>query len=330
MRSIPAVVVALAVAATTVVVAQGPAQGQGQGQAQGRGQGRGRGPAVPLLPPPAALIAPGAGVEKLAGDFLFTEGPTVDAEGNVYFVDQDNNRIHKYSVEGELTTFLEPSGRANGMSFDNDGRLIAAADERNELWAIDVATKAHTVLVGAQDGKYLNGPNDIWVQPGPGRIYFTDPYYRRDWWQHREGPSELPQVVYMYTPADQSLTVVADDLVQPNGIVGTPDGQTLYIADIRGRQTYAYDIAADGTLTNKRPFAASGSDGMTIDAEGNLYLSSRGVQVFDNTGQHIGTIEVPEGPANLVFGGADRQTLFITARTGLYAIRMAVKGGGPQ
>jgi gluconolactonase len=294
------------------------------------GQGRGQVPAVPpLSPDPSRVLAPGATVEKLAGDFIFTEGPTSDEAGNVYFVDQDNNRIMKYDVNGVLTTFMQPSGYSNGMSYDGHGHLIAGADEKNELWSIDIATKKATALFNTYDGKLLNGPNDVFVHPTTGRIYITDPYYARKWWNR--GPKENPETVYVYSPADKSLKRVIDDMQQPNGIIGTPDGKTLYVADIRGRQTFAYDFNPDGTLTNKRLFCEFGSDGMTIDSEGNLYLTNnRAVQVFDRTGQRIETIAVPESPTNVVFGGKDKQMLFITARTSLYGVRTRVKGVGPQ
>jgi gluconolactonase len=298
-------------------------------QAQGGGRRGGPPPVPPLTPSPSRVLAPGAVVEKLAGDFIFTEGPTTDTAGNVYFVDQDNNRIMKYDTAGVLTTFMQPSGYTNGMTFDNQGHLIAAADEKNEMWSIDVATKKVTVLFNMYESKLLNGPNDVWVHPTTGRIYFTDPYYQRRWWNR--GPRENPETVYVYSPSDKSLKRLDEDLGQANGIIGTPDGRTLYVADIRNRQTFAYDIAADGALARKRLFCEFGSDGMTIDSEGNVYLTTgRAVQVFDKTGERIETITPPESPANVVFGGADRQTLFMTARTGLYAIKTRVKGVGPQ
>jgi gluconolactonase len=298
-------------------------------QAQGGGRRGGPPPVPPLTPSPSRVLATGAVVEKLAGDFIFTEGPTTDTAGNVYFVDQDNNRIMKYDTAGVLTTFMQPSGYTNGMTFDNQGHLIAAADEKNEMWSIDVATKKVTVLFNTYEGKLLNGPNDVWVHPTTSRIYFTDPYYQRRWWNR--GPRENPETVYVYSPSDKSLKRLDEDLGQANGIIGTPDGRTLYVADIRNRQTFAYDIAADGALTRKRLFCEFGSDGMTIDSEGNVYLTTgRAVQVFDKTGERIETITPPESPANVVFGGADRQTLFMTARTGLYAIKTRVKGVGPQ
>jgi gluconolactonase len=275
------------------------------------------------------VLAAGASVTKLAGGFVFTEGPTADREGNVYFVDQDNNRIMKYDTSGTLTTFLQPSGYANGMSFDNDGRLLAAADEKNELWSIDVATKSATTLVSAYNNTLLNAPNDLWVHPANGQVYFTDPYYPRTWWDR--GPQQNPPAVYRYDPHDQSLTRLIDDLQQPNGIIGTPDGRTLYVADIEGGTTFAYDIGAGGKLENKRVFCNYGSDGLTIDSESNVYLTTgQYVQVFDSDGEHIAAIEIPEAPSNVAFGGIDRRTLFVTARTSLYAVRMRVSGVGPQ
>jgi gluconolactonase len=279
---------------------------------------------------PQSVLAPGAHVEKVAGGFIFTEGPTADRSGNVFFVDQDNNRILEYDTRGKLTTFLQPSGYANGMAFDPDGHLIAAADEKNEMWSIDVATKKATVLFGgAYEGKLLNGPNDVWVDPRTRRIYFTDPYYQRKWW--KRGPKESPEAVYVYSPKDRKLLRLLDDLEQPNGIIGTPDGKTLYVADIRGQKTYAYDIQSDGRLTGKRLFSELGSDGMTIDSEGNVYLTSGPkVHVIDRAGREIESIDVPEAPSNVCFGGADTRTLFITARTSLYSIRTRVHGVGPQ
>ena len=128
------------------------------------------------------VIAPGAKLEKLAGGFDFTEGPTCDRAGNLFFVDQPNNRIMEWSTDGKLSTFLQPSGHANGMCFDANGNLIACADEHNELWSI-APDKKTTVLIKNFKGKYLNGPNDVWVAPG-GAMYITDPFYQRAWWDH--------------------------------------------------------------------------------------------------------------------------------------------------
>jgi gluconolactonase len=271
-----------------------------------------------------AIVAPGAKVEKLADGFAFTEGATCDARGNVFFTDQPNDRILKWSVDGRLSTFMQPAGRSNGTIFDPKGNLFACADAKNELWRIDQGTKKVAVLVKNYRGKLLNGPNDVWLRPDGG-LYFTDPFYNRDYW--KRGPKEQDvEGVYYLTPDRTKLVRVIDDLKQPNGITGTPDGKILYVADIAAGKTYAYDIQPDGSLAGKRLFCESGSDGMTIDVEGNLYLTRDGVLVFDRTGRKITTIEVPERPANVCFGGKDRKMLFITARKGLYAVRTRTKG----
>jgi len=278
-----------------------------------------------------STVAPGAKLQKLAGDFAFTEGPTCNKDGNVFFVDQPNNRIMEWSVDGKLSTFVQPSGHANGMDFDASGNLIACADEHNELWSI-APDKTVTVLVTNYQGKYLNGPNDVWVAPN-GAMYITDPFYKRKWWDHNT--MALPnQEVFYLSPDRKNLRRVTDDLTKPNGITGTPDGKTLFVADIQADQTWRYDILPDGSLTNKTLFCPKGSDGMTIDEKGDLYLcatgQTNGVTIFDPTGKPIGHIDVPEKwSANVCFGGKDRKTLFITASTSLYAIRMNVKGANP-
>lgn len=278
-------------------------------------------------PPVAGVLAPGATLEKLAGGFEFTEGPTSDRAGNVYFTDQPNDRILKWSVDGGLSTFLQPAGRANGMHFDAAGNLLACADARTELWSI-APDGTHVVLASRYDGKPLNGPNDVWARPDGG-LYFTDPFYKRPWWDYTDRPQD-GQHVYFLSADRKTLTRVATDLVQPNGIIGSPDGGTLYVADIGARKTYAFDIQPDGTLANKRLRSEAGSDGMTLDEDGNLYLTGRGVAVFDRDGRKIQQIDVPEPwTANVSFGGPDHRTLFITASKGLYAIRLRVRGANP-
>ena len=271
-----------------------------------------------------SVFAPGAKLEKLAGGFDFTEGPTCDAAGNVFFTDQPNDRILKWGVEGELSTFLQPAGRANGMCFAPRGHLIACADEKNALWSIAPDGKV-TVLVSEYRGKLLNGPNDVWVRPD-GALYFTDPFYDRPWWTHHTMPQD-GQHVYFVSADRQHLGRVADDLQKPNGIIGTPDGKTLYVADIGAGKTYRYDVAPNGSLAGKTLAAEQGSDGITLDNEGNLYLTGNGVLVVDKGGRQIAQIQVPDEQwtANVSFGGKDRHTLFITASTGLYAVRMRVK-----
>jgi gluconolactonase len=273
------------------------------------------------------VVAPGAKLEKLSGGFAFTEGATTDPKGNVFFVDQPNNRILKWSADGKLSTFLQPSGHANGMEFDAQGNLIACADEHNQLWSI-APDKTVTVLVTNFQGKYLNGPNDVWIEPNGG-IFLTDPFYQRTWWGHTAMALTNEEVFYL-SPDRKTLTRVTDDLKQPNGITGTPDGKKLFVSDIRAWRTWRYDIQPDGSLTNKALFCALGSDGMTIDAEGNLYLTGHGVTVFDRNGKQIDHLDVPEKwTGNVCLSGPDRRTLFITASESLYSIRLRVKGANP-
>ncbi len=271
-----------------------------------------------------SIIAPGEKVQLLSADFKFTEGPTCDKEGNVFFTDQPNNRIMKWSIDGKLSTFLQPSGRANGMYFDKNGNLIACADEKNELWLI-TPDKKITVLVSNYNGKLLNGPNDVWVHPDNG-IYFTDPFYKREYW-NRKDMEQDGQHVYYLSPDRKNLKRVAQDLTQPNGIIGAPDGKYLYISDIGDRKTYIYTIQKDGSLTDKKLFCEAGSDGITLDSEGNLYLTGRGVMVYNKDGKLIERIQINEPwTANVSFGGKDKKTLFITASKGLYAVKTRVKG----
>lgn len=274
-----------------------------------------------------SVIAPGAKLEKLSDDFSFTEGPTCDSAGNLFFTDQNNNRIMEWSVEGKLSTFMQPSGRANGMFMDAKGNLIACADEKNELWSITPEKKV-TVLVKDYEGKYLNGPNDVWVSPN-GEMFITDPFYQRSWWDHTKMAQDSQQV-YRLSADGKSLTRVTADLTQPNGITGTPDGKTLFVADIGADKTYRYDIQPDGSLANKKLFCSKGSDGMTIDEMGNIYITGHGVTVFDKIGRQAEHINVAEPwTANVSFGGRDHRTLFMTASKCLYSIRLKFKGANP-
>lgn len=272
------------------------------------------------------IIQPGAELEKLAGDFLFTEGPSADSKGNVYFTDQPNDRIMVWTVSDQLSTFMQPSGRSNGLSFDKKGNLWACADEKNELWQI-APDKNVTIIPSKYEEKLLNGPNDLWIDR-EGGVYFTDPFYKRSWWEHTTKPQEI-QGVYYLSPDHKTITRVADDLVQPNGIVGTPDSKKLFVADIGGNKIWSYSINKDGSLDNKTLFCEMGSDGMTIDSKGNIYLAGKGVTIFDRNGSKIGNIPVPESwTANVCFGGPDMKSLFITASKGLYRIKLKVKGTG--
>jgi gluconolactonase len=272
------------------------------------------------------LLAPGAAVEKLADGFTFLEGPAADAAGNVYFTDVRENRIHRYSVDRELSIVREDTGGANGLAFDPQGHLIACAGGERQLLSFGNVSRAGAsevvVLAERFDGKKLNSPNDLWIDAAGG-IYFTDPRYG--------GPGEPIEQdgehVYYLTPDRTRLQRVADDLTKPNGIIGSRDGKTLYVASTQPQQTYAYVIGENGTLSGKRIFAEQGSDGVTLDERGNLYLTwLDGVSIYSPSGEKLETIAVPEWAANVAFGGPDHSTLFITARTGLYAVRMSVRG----
>lgn len=274
------------------------------------------------------IIAPGETLQKLADGFKFTEGPACDANGNIFFTDQPNDRIMEWHVDGKLSTFMQPCGRANGLCFDAKGNLWACADEKTELWRISPNGK-HVVVVKDYDGKYLNGPNDVWIRPDGG-MYLTDPYYQRTYWDHTK-KAQSGEYVFFLPKNSKKLVLVADDLKQPNGIIGTPDGKTLYVADIGANKTYRYRMQPDGSLADKKLFCELGSDGMTIDDEGNVYLTGHGVTVFDPAGQQIEHIDINENwTGNICFGGKDRHLLFITASKGIYGIRMRVKGVGSQ
>lgn len=274
-----------------------------------------------VAPAQRDLVADGAKVRKLATGFRFTEGPAADAKGDVYFTDIPNNRIHRWSVKGELSTWKERTGGANGLYFDAKGRLLACQGGYRRLSRFDPDGKG-TVLVAAYDNRPLNSPNDLWIAPDGG-VWFTDPRYGAQ--------TDLQQGgfhVYWLPPDGSALRRVIDDLVKPNGIRGTPDGKTLYVADAGGRNIMRYRVSGPGRLSDRTVFVpGSGSDGMTLDEEGNLYLTTRGkVVIHDAKGRLVQRLDVPESPANVCFGGKDRRTLFITARTSLYSVRMKVEG----
>ena len=272
------------------------------------------------------IVAKNAEVVKLGDGYAFTEGPAVDRPGNVYFTDQPNNRIIRWSFStGELSTFTDDAGRSNGMYFNKEGKLVTCADMDNEVWVFDM-DGSREVLIENFKGKRLNGPNDLWISP-KGGIYITDPLYKRNYWERDPEMEQDGEHVYYISADGLQFFRVDEDLVKPNGIVGTPDGKQLYVADIGANKTYVYDIEEDGYLTNKRLFVEMGSDGMTIDNRGNVYLTGKGVTVFDKKGTKIGHIPV-DAPwtANVCFGGGDRKTLFITASDAVYSLQMKTRG----
>ncbi|MXV17644.1 SMP-30/gluconolactonase/LRE family protein [Hufsiella ginkgonis] len=271
-----------------------------------------------------SLTAKGAALQLISSQFSFTEGPAPDKRGNVYFTDQPNNKIWKYGTDGRLTLFMDNAGRSNGLYIDKKGNILSCADEKNELWRIS-PQKEVTVLLRDFEGKLLNGPNDLWLNKN-GDIYFTDPFYARNYWT-RKGQEIKEMKVYVLRKGKKKAEVAADGFNRPNGIVGTPDGKYLYVADIGGDKTYRFEINKDGTLTGKTLLIAKGSDGMTLDSRGNIYLCGKGVTIYDKEGKMLQNVPVPaKWTANVCFSGKNRDVLFITASESVYTIQMAVTG----
>ncbi len=274
----------------------------------------------------ASIVKNEAKLVKIGSGFIFTEGPAVDKMGNVFFTDQPNNTIVKWSAKsGQLNIFSDDSGRANGLYFDQNGNLLACADMDNQIWTFSPDGK-HKVLLDLYDGKKLNGPNDLWVHPNGG-IFFTDPLYKRNYWTRNPDRQQDGEHVYFMSQDGKKVERVETTLVKPNGIVGSANGKLLYVADIGGKKTYSYRINKNNQLIDKKLFAEMGSDGMTLDQKGNVYLTGDGVTVFNKKGIKIAHIPVnARWTANVCFGGSDKSTLFVTAMDGLYTLDMNVKG----
>lgn len=269
------------------------------------------------------LVQENAEIELISSQFSFTEGPAADAFGNVYFTDQPNDKIYVWNWKtNKIEEFLEKTGRANGTFFDQKGNLLTCSDENGEIWKINEDGVAE-VLTTSFEGKRLNGPNDLWVDEKNG-IYFTDPLYVRDYWKNFQ--QEIPEKNLYYRNSDGKITKL-DTFTQPNGIVGSQKLKKLYVSDIDANKIYMYDIQGDGKLTNKKLFCNLGSDGMTLDNLGNLYLTGKGVTVFNKNGVQIHHISVPENwTANVTFGGENFSTLFITSSKSVYTLKMNVSG----
>ncbi|WP_442892822.1 SMP-30/gluconolactonase/LRE family protein [Emticicia sp. 17c] len=274
----------------------------------------------------SGIIAEGAKPQLISNQFTFTEGPAVDKKGNVYFTDQPNNKIWKFDIDGKLSEFMDKSGRSNGMYFDKSGNLITCADEHNEMWSIAPDGKV-TVLLKNYNGHKFNGPNDLWID-AKGGIYFTDPYYQRDYWERKSPDPEIKGEKLYYLPKGKKEAILVDpEIKKPNGLIGTPDNKHLYVSDMGIRTILRYDINADGSLSNKQEFAKDLSDGMTIDNKGNVYLAGRGVTVYNPEGKKIEQIDVPaKWTANVCFGGKNKDMLFITASESVFILPMKVKG----
>lgn len=274
-------------------------------------------------------VGPVGEIVKLHTGFKFTEGPAADGEGNVYFSDIPNNKILKVDAEGKLSTFLEDSKACNGLMLDAKGRLIACQGGAGKVIAIDIKTKEITVLADTYNGKRFNAPNDL-VVDGKGGVYFTDPAFGKE-------PNQDKMAVY-YIPAKGDVTRLIDDLSRPNGVILSPDEKTLYVLPSGSADVMAYPVESPGKIGKGKVLCkleqaekgqARGGDGLTVDTKGNLYLtqpSLQAIQVVTPEGKTLGLIKFPEGPANCTFGGKDMKTLYVTARTSLYTVKMEAMG----
>ncbi|PSB02888.1 SMP-30/gluconolactonase/LRE family protein [Merismopedia glauca] len=274
------------------------------------------------------LFPRNAQLKRIATGFKFTEGPIWFSEAQyLLFSDIPANQIFQMTADGGITIFRQPSGNSNGLTRDRQGRLIACEHSNRRVTRTE-KDGSITVLADKFQGKKLNSPNDVIVK-SDGSIYFTDPPYGI-----AADEQEQPiQGVYRLSPDGKQLSIVADDFKKPNGLAFSPDQKQLYIDDSERRHIRVFNILADGTLRGDRLFYDMNvpdvglPDGMKVDVEGNIYCTgARGVWVFDPQGSHLGTIITPEIPANCAWGDSDRQTLYITAGTSIYKIRVNLPG----
>ncbi|WP_294267641.1 SMP-30/gluconolactonase/LRE family protein [uncultured Chryseobacterium sp.] len=261
--------------------------------------------------------------EKVSDQFKFTEGASADKDGNVYFTDQPNDKIYYWDWKtNKIVEFMDKTGRANGTHFDKDGNLITCSDDKGEIWKISKDKKVE-VMLSHFEGKRLNGPNDIWNDKFGG-MYFTDPLYEREYWV--DFKHEIPHKSLYYRSKEGKVTKV-ETFIQPNGIIGSHKFNKLYVSDIDAGKTYVYDILGEGKLSEKRLFCEMGSDGMTMDKHGNVYLTGKGVYVFNKEGKKIYHIPIDEEwTGNIAFGGKNKDVLFITASKSVYTLPTRVKG----
>ena len=271
---------------------------------------------------------PGAGnVSKVHGGFQFTEGPAYDGK-HLYFTDIPNDRIMRTDLKGNLEIFIESCGHCNGLMFDGNAKLVGCRMD-GELIAIDTSTKQVKALTSTYKGVRFNACNDLVIDK-IGGIYFTDPRFG--------APDPWPQgkEAFYYRSNKGEVTRLGDDLVAPNGIILSPDESTLYVVPSMQKQVYTYSVKSPGVIAEKRVFFEikqpsnkenSGGDGLSIDVQGNLYLTTDlGVQVVSSQGKLLGIVSFPEQPANCSFGGPERKILFATCRTGLYSVEMPFSG----
>ncbi len=284
------------------------------------------------------LIPDDAQIERIAGGFIFTEGPLWRGD-HLVFSDIPNNRIVRWEEGPEgpsVSTFRTPSGRSNGLTLDKQGRLLAC-EHLGRRVSITQAYGTVEALVETYDGKRLNSPNDIVVR-SDGIVYFTDPPYGLITSPNNplgaDIKSELGFNGLYRMLLDGTLELLADDFLRPNGLAFDPDENVLYVDDTHARHIRAFDVADDGSLSNDRVFFtylgvadSNGPDGMKIDVEGNLWVTGPGsTWVVSSEGDALGRIRPPEHPANVAFGGADWKTLFMTADTSVYRMQVNVAG----
>lgn len=266
-------------------------------------------------------------VEQIATGFQFTEGPLWHPEGYLLFSDIPANTIYQWQPNSKAKIFRRPSGKANGNTFDLKGRLISAEHENRRVSRTETDGKIVT-LVDNYQGKKLNSPNDLIVK-SDGSIYFTDPPYGIQPIQEELGFYG----VYRLSPEGQ-LTLLVDDFTRPNGIALSPDQTKLYVNDSEVGHIRVFDLQSDGSLTNGRVFAQLKDpnqegvpDGMKVDTQGNVYSTGPGgVWIFSSEGELLEVISVPEVTTNLAWGGQNNQTLYITANTSVYRIRLQIPG----
>ena len=290
-----------------------------------------------VLVEPGALVESGATVKKLAGGMKFTEGPVwLPKEKKLVFSDIPNSKLMQWQESAGLSEF-RPSEQANGNILDLEGRIISCQHSGRNIIRIE-ADGSVTVLADKFDGKRFNSPNDVAVR-SDGTLWFTDPPWGLT------GKHEIPgHWVFKLDPKTGKVEAVVKDLAMPNGIIFSPDESRLYIADTGGHKrhpdpafhdlpdgVHCYEVSSDGQLGRKLFQTDAGSDGMAVDIKGNVYTTHRGsVHMMNADGKELGHIDVPEGPANVTFGSDDFRTLFITARTSLYSIRMEHPGAKPK
>jgi gluconolactonase len=289
-----------------------------------------------------SLVPVGAQIEKLAGGFAFSEGPLWRPQRVLWFSDVIGNVVRQWSPDGTITEILRPGGYdgnslpeggfngPNGMTADRDGGVVLCQHGNRRIVRISRDGNVSTV-VDSFEGKRLNSPNDLVFHPD-GSLYFTDPPYGLP----RQDQDSAKELAFngVYRWANGKLQLIIDDLHRPNGLAFSPDCKTLYVANSeRPKKWMQYDVATDGTVRKGRVFAdvdhalePGVPDGMKIDVRGNMYAAGPGgVWVFSPQGEHLGTIKTPETPANCAWGD-DGTSLYITAVTGLYRVKLAVRG----